>query len=82
FVCEKHQNVHLMVDTIYGSNKEKLLLMDKVVCDISNQECMLKRCPRCPDRSMLVQKELRNNDFVEELAKKMDALTSHHLISN
>lgn len=108
-VCEEHQNVHLMVDTICGSNKEKLLLMDKVVCDISNQECMLKRCPRCPgteplktlltsivanihvikfnqwettDRSMLVQKELRNNDFVEELAKKIDALTSHHLISN
>ena len=107
-VCEKHQNVHLMVDTICGSNKEKLLLMDKVVCDILNQECMLKRCPRCPgteplktfltnivanipvikfnqwettDRSMLVQKELRNNDFVEELAKKIDTLTSHHIIS-
>ena len=33
------------------------------------------------DRSMLVQYELRNNDFVEELVKKIDALTSHHLIS-
>ena len=30
-VYEKHQNVQLMVDTICGSNKEKKLLMDKIV---------------------------------------------------
>lgn len=97
-----------MFDTICGSNKQKQLLMDKIVCDIYNHECMLKRCPRClgsktlksfvtsivanipvikfnqwetKDRSMLVQKELQNNYFVEELVKKIKALTSHHLIS-
>lgn len=46
-VCERHENVKLMVDAI-STNVEKLLLMDKLVCDVSNSECMLTRCKNCP----------------------------------
>ncbi len=33
---------------------EKLLLMDKIVCDVSSPECMLNRCDKCPGNQQLI----------------------------
>jgi hypothetical protein len=52
-VCEKHENVKLMIDAI-SHDCEKLLLMDKLVCDVSNPECMLNRCDKCLGNQQLM----------------------------
>jgi hypothetical protein len=107
-VCEKHQNVKLMIDSVCGSKEDKYLLMDKIVCDTSNHACMFKKCQKCPgskplfdfltnltsdkqqikfnqwettDRSTLLYFELTASDFIDLLVKKIDALTTHHLIA-
>jgi hypothetical protein len=33
-VCEKHQNVKLMVDALCNGKIEKYMFMDCIVCDI------------------------------------------------
>ncbi len=33
-VCEKHQNVKLMVDALFHGKIEKYMFMDYIVCDI------------------------------------------------
>ena len=52
-VCEKHENVKLMIEAI-SRDCEKLLLMDKLVCGVSNPVCMLNRCDKCPDNQQLI----------------------------
>ena len=47
-VCEKHQNVKLMIDALCNKNVEKHLFMDRIVCDINAYDCMMKKCVRCP----------------------------------
>lgn len=47
-VCEKHQNVKLMIDSVCVNKEDKYLLMDKIVCDTSNHAYMLKKCQKCP----------------------------------
>ena len=57
-VCEKHQNVKLMIDALCRGMIEKDLYMDKIVCDVKC-DCMLKRCKNCPGieslRSLIVE---------------------------
>ena len=47
-VCEKYQNVKLMVDALCRGSEQKYLFMDRIVCDIKEQVCMMKRCGKCP----------------------------------
>lgn len=52
-VCEKHENVRLMIDFICGRIDEKYYIMEKLVCDVKNSFCMLNRCPNCQGRQKL-----------------------------
>lgn len=57
-----------MVDVI-STNVEKTLLIDKLVCDISNGECMLSRCPNFPGKEMLLDHVMRMVDGLEDEIK-------------
>ena len=46
-VCEYHQNAKLMVFAIPGVTDYKDLI-EIVVCDIENRDCMLHSCENCP----------------------------------
>ena len=48
-VCEKHQNAKLMFGASPISMDHKDA-MSKIVCDLSNRQCMLLRCPSCPGK--------------------------------
>lgn len=67
-VCEKHENVKWMVDVI-STNVEKTLLIDKLVCDISNGECMLSRSPNFRGKEMLLDHVMRMVDGLEDEIK-------------
>ena len=62
-VCEKHQNVKLMVDALCRGKIEKYMFMDNIVCDIKSEDCMMKKCTRCPGITFLKPKlvELLDN---------------------
>ncbi len=53
-VCERHQNMKLMLDAIHGKT-EKYYLMNLIVCDVHYYECMLKRCVNCPGTNALLE---------------------------
>lgn len=62
-VCEKHQNVKLMVDALCHGKIEKYMFMDYIVCDIKSQDCMMNKCTQCPGITFLKPKlvELLDN---------------------
>jgi hypothetical protein len=47
-VCEYHQNVKLLLDSLPGPKLDHKSLMAKLVCDVSERNCMLRRCQKCP----------------------------------
>ena len=49
-VCTHHQNVVLLVNATY---KMRVDLMEKIVCDTENNECMVHRCQNCPESDVL-----------------------------
>lgn len=51
-VCTYHQNVKLMMQSIHLNTPYQDLL-HKLVCDLQSEECMLHRCPNCPDVSVI-----------------------------
>lgn len=53
-VCEKHQNVKIMIDCLCNNIAIAHLFMDKLVCDINNHDCMMSRCASCPSNSVLL----------------------------
>lgn len=55
-VCEKHQNVKIMIDCLCKNIPIAHLFMDKLVCDIGNQDCMMSRCASCPPNSVLLDR--------------------------
>lgn len=64
-VCIYHQNVKLMMHAV--NLKESYIdLLQKLVCNIENEECMLHRCSQCPQEN-----ELRN--YLLELEYLQDA---------
>jgi hypothetical protein len=67
-VCKKHENVKLMVDAI-STSVEKTLLVDKLVCDIRNGECILARCQNCPGKDILSDHVMRMVDGLEDQIK-------------
>ena len=53
-VCEQHQKSKLIAAAIPGSHDYKELL-EKIVCSVSNRECMLHMCESCPGKVALEQ---------------------------
>ena len=53
-VCTIHQNVNLMLNAVY-LDKSYHELLDMLVSDRNSKECMIHRCPDCPDPSKLFE---------------------------
>ena len=51
-VCTIHQNGKLMISAV-KLTKDYHKLIDMIICDRSNRECMIHRCSLCPDDSQL-----------------------------
>ena len=51
-VCTTHQNTILLVDALNWEVKHKDLV-NKVVCNPANCECMMHHCTNCPERNTL-----------------------------
>jgi hypothetical protein len=52
-VCEKHQNIKLMLDAV-SDTTEKYLCMNMIFCDVKSYVCMMKRCESCPGTEPLI----------------------------
>ena len=52
-VCTIHQNVTLMLNAI-KLDKDYHELMSMLVCDRNIKECMVHRCPNCPESAVLI----------------------------
>ena len=68
FVCVSttHQNTILLVDALKWEVTYKDLV-NKVVCDPSNCECMMHRCANCPGKNALrklLEEELSDIDLI------------------
>lgn len=66
-VCEKHQNVKLMIDSILD-HAEKYFLMNVIVCDVYNYVCMMNRCENCPGTQPLrdfLNSQIGDRQFVK-----------------
>ena len=64
YVCTTHQNTVLLVDALNWEVTYKDLI-NKVVCDPSNCECIMHRCTNCPGTNALrkfLEKELSDID--------------------
>ena len=67
-VCTYHQNVKLMISAVELS-KDYHELIDMLVCSGANKNCMIHRCPMCPEDSALVhylENELYSQDDIDE----------------
>ena len=63
-VCTQHQNTVLLLDAIKWNITYKDLI-EKVVCDSTNRECMIHRCSICPGSDALKM-------FLAEEFKELD----------
>ena len=61
-VCAIHQNAKLVATACQLDYKE---MMKAIVCDTSNKNCMVHRCPACPGKSALVSKLQQLDCLVE-----------------
>ena len=67
-VCTYHQNAKLLVSAIKWQKKYKAL-MNIIVCNVDDRECMVHRCSNCPGTKALrlfLKKELEGMDPEEE----------------
>ena len=64
-VCEICQNCKLMVAALPSEVDHKMLI-EKVVCDVSNRNCMLRRCENCPGIDEL-EKHLKQSFLEHDL---------------
>ena len=51
-VCSHHQNMQLILATPGVSHTE---LYEFLVCDINSKECMIYRCPNCPENTEMLE---------------------------
>ena len=63
-VCTHHQNAILLVNAIKWKVTHKTL-MEKLVCDVTKNECMVHRCENCPGTEAL-------KSFLDEELKDME----------
>ena len=61
-VCIHHQNVKLMLHAIHM--QDYISLLQKLVCDIESEECMVHRCNKCPSPENL-KDYLMHDDEIE-----------------
>ena len=54
-VCTNHQNMKLILTPLGVSHRE---LYEYIVCYNSSKECMIHRCPNCPENSELLELKL------------------------
>ena len=52
-VCTYHQNVNLMISAVKLS-KDYHELIDMLVCNRANKNCMIHRCTWCPEDAILI----------------------------
>jgi hypothetical protein len=52
-VCTHHQNPKLMVAAL-STNIKYLDLIEKTVCSIENEQCMMGRCKKCPGKENVI----------------------------
>ena len=57
-VCTYHQNMKLLLAPLNISYEE---LFPFIVCDQNNRECMVHRCPRCPQSNKELEEFICNN---------------------
>ena len=72
-VCEYHQNVKLLLASLPGPKLDHKSLMAKLVCNISERNCMIQRCEKCPGSSNL--REHLQSVFLERSIDEDDELT-------
>ena len=72
-VCEYHQNVKLLLDSLPGPKLDHKSLMAKLVCDVSERNCMLHQCEKCPGSDSL--REHLQSVFSERSIEEDDELT-------
>lgn len=53
-VCTHHQNPKLQLNAIGEKNLRLDDVMEKGVCDINSEDCMMRRCPSCPGEEAIV----------------------------
>ena len=53
-VCTIHENVNLMISSV-PLTKTNHELVEMIVCDRKNKQCMIHRCPNCPGTEPLEQ---------------------------
>ena len=67
-ICTYHQNVKLMISVVKLS-KDYHELIDMLVCSRANKNCMIHRCPLCPENATLrhyLENELYSHDDIDE----------------
>ena len=66
-VCSYHQNIKLMIDGAKINTTYKDLL-DILVCDMNNYDCMMDKCIECPGREALLDtiQEFENSDIMPD----------------
>ena len=71
-LCTVHQNAVLLVDALnwYVTYKD---LINKIVCDSANRECMMHRCENCPGQ------EAQRNFLNEELNEFDEDKVFHYM---
>ncbi len=72
-VCEYHQNVKLLLDSLPRAKLDHKSLMTKLVCDVNERNCMLYRCEKCPGSDSL--REHLKSVFSERSIEEDDELT-------
>jgi hypothetical protein len=72
-VCEYHQNIKLLLDSVPGPKLHHKFLMENLVCNISERNCMLHRCEKCPGSASL--REYLQTVFLERSIEDDDQLT-------
>ena len=64
-VCTYHQNPTLQLNAIGEPQVQLSDIMEKAVCDISNEACMLRKCKECPGEQGVT-------NYVESLPSMQD----------
>ena len=54
-VCTYHQNMKLILVPLGVSHTQ---LYEFLVCDINSKECMIHRCPNCPENTEMLESKL------------------------
>ena len=75
-VCEYHQNVKLQLDSLPSPKLDHKSLIAKLVCDVSERNCMLHWCEKCPGSDSL--REHLQSVFSERSIEEDDELTFKH----